>query len=197
MIVWKIIVGVGVIVGIAVGIKSLYFGEHYEKVSFEQPSFSEEVSKFEVTLGGITTGYDVSVLKNEAKEPFYLYGYKPIKIYFEMGVLYADLNVYGGSGLPPIKIVRNRVSGKPSKWDLNFNKNAVEIVDDKFRPIYQFYYKTPSHIVINGIFPIPNGLLLAYEDHTTLNPILPATFKLDPIFKYPSWKYHGVLNDDR
>jgi len=196
---WKLIVGLGILISIAVGVKALFFGDNSAKNFFEQPRFSEKVTGFEVSLGGggITQGYGISRLKNGPVEPFSFRGYKPIKLYFNKGSLYADLTVYGGIGLPPIKIIRNELSGKPADWDFNFNNNAIEIVNDKGIPVYQFYYRTPSHIVINGIFPIPGGLILANESVTTLNPILPTTFKLKPIFKYPSWKYPRKLNENR
>jgi hypothetical protein len=59
-------------------------------------------------------------------------------------------------------------------------------------PIYQFYYKTPTHIVVNGVFPYPGGLILAGPEGMVLNPFLPVSFQLKPMFKYPSWKYPGV-----
>ena len=106
--------------------------------------------------------------------------YRPVELYIENGQLYADVKIYGGSGFPPIEIKKNKLSNKPKDWDFNSNEKAMEIVNGNGVPIYQFFYKKPSHIVMNGVFPYPGGLTL-----------LPITFKLKRIFKYPSWKYPG------
>jgi hypothetical protein len=64
-------------------------------------------------------------------------------------------------------------------------------------PIFQMIYKTESHIVVNGIFPILHGVILADEQGTTpvigQNISLPRKPAIRRIFKYPSWKYPGQL----
>lgn len=163
----------------------------------EQPTFSEEVETFDFSLGegGISVGYKISELKKTPKEPYNFKGYKPVYLYVANGRLYADVTIYGGSGLAAITIKRNKLSNKPENWDFNSNKNALEVVNENNVPIYQFFYKTPSHIVVNGIFPFPGGLILANESGAVMNPILPTNFKLKRIFKYPSWKYPGEYEE--
>ena len=163
----------------------------------EEPTFSEEVDTVSVSLGvgGITDSTGVVRLKEKPREPFSFGGFKPVKLYFSEGKLYADVKIYGGANLPPIEIKKNKLINKPHNWDFNSNKNALEIVNENQIPFYQFFYKTPSHIVVNGIFPFPGGLILANEDGMVLNPLLPTTFKLKPIFKYPSWKYPGEYKE--
>ena len=157
------------------------------------PTFSEDTKDVIFSLGerGMSAGYSRDALAETPREPFNFSGYSPVKLYIEGDQLYADVTIYGGSGLPPIQIAHNKLINKPPNWDFNSNETALEIVNDKGVPIYQFYYKTTSHIVMNGIFPFPGGLILANESGAVLNPRLPATFKLKPIFKYPSWKYPG------
>jgi hypothetical protein len=52
-------------------------------------------------------------------------------------------------------------------------------------------------MVVNGIFPtsqIYDGkrvLMWVSEDGIGWNTERPANFKLNPIFKYPAWKYPG------
>jgi hypothetical protein len=159
----------------------------------EEPTFSEAVDKVSFSLGegGITDITDISRLKEQPREPFNFGGFKPVKIYISNDKIYADVEIYGGSNLPPIQIKRNKLMNKPPHWDFNSNRNALEIVNEKQIPIYQFIYKTPSHIVFNGIFPFPDGLILASEKGVVLNPTLPTTFELKRIFKYPSWQYPG------
>lgn len=158
----------------------------------KKPTFSEDIEKFSFSLGerGISVGYSKDALK-DPKEPYKFGEYKPVKLYIKNGNLFADVKIYGGSNLPPVEIVQNELKNKPYDWDFNSNDKALEVVDKSQTPIYQFFYKTPSHIVVNGIFPFPGGIILANNEGAVINPFLPATFKLKRIFKYPSWQYPG------
>jgi len=162
------------------------------KPVLKKPIFSENIDTFTFSLGerGFSSGYSVEALK-EPKEPYNFGKYKPVKLYIKDGNLFADVKIYGGSNLPPIEIVQNELSNKPHDWDFNSNNKALEIVDKNKNPIYQFFYKTPAHIVVNGIFPFPGGLILANDQGAVINPSLPTNFKLKRIFKYPSWQYPG------
>ncbi len=159
----------------------------------EEPRFSETIANFSFSLGegGFTAGYSKEALEKQHIKPFNFSGHSPVELYIEDGNLYADVKIYGGSGLPPIEIKRNKLSNKPHDWDFNSNKKAMEIVDKNQTPIYQFFYKSPSHIVVNGVFPFPAGLILANDQGALMNPRFPTTFRLKRIFKYPSWKYPG------
>ncbi len=165
--------------------------------SLELPTFTENVQDVSFSLGerGITVGYNITELKRSPKEPFNFGGFSPVRLYVENDKPYADVQIYAGTGLPPISIKRNVLSNKPPNWDFNSNRSALEIVNENRVPAYQFYYKSSSHIVMNGIFPFPGGLILANESGAIVNPILPASFILRPIFKYPSWKYPGQYVD--
>jgi len=140
-------------------------------------------------------GYKVAALEKSPNEPFMLNNFSPVKVYVKNGTPYADVKVYGGSGLPPIEIKNNQLLNKPPAWDFNSNEKALEIVNENYLPIYQFFYKSPSHIVVNGAFPFPGGLILANENGAVINPSFPVTFKLKRIFKYPSWKYPGQFDE--
>lgn len=168
------------------------------KPDLKEPTFSENVKHFTFSLGegGISVEYAKETLeKKHMNNSFAFGGYHPVDLYIEDGKLYADVKIYGGKGLPPISIKKNKLSNKPSDWDFNSNDKALEIVDSKQNPIYQFFYKTPSHIVMNGIFPYPGGLILANKKEVIMNPGLPTLFKLKRIFKYPSWKHPGVYEN--
>lgn len=152
--------------------------------------FSEKAEKVTFSLGehGISVSYKIADLEKSPREPFNLNNFSPAKVYVRNGTFYADVKVYGGSGLPPIEIKNNRLLNKPPGWEFNSNDKALEIVNENYLPIYQFFYKSASHIVVNGAFPFPSGLILADENGAVMNPHFPATFKLRRIFKYPSWK---------
>ena len=172
-----------------------------KELKLKEPTFSEKVDTVRFSLGerGITVGYKLSVLEKESKEPFKFGNFSPVRLYIEDDRPFADVTIYGSSNLPPIEIKHNQLLNKPPNWDFNSNESALEVVNEHQIPIYQFYYKTISHIVINGIFPYPGGLILANETGATINPNLPTTFKLKRIFRYPSWKYPGQYeqNDNR
>ena len=168
--------------------------------NLREPRFSENIENFSFSLGerGISVGYKKEVLEKEHMNNLFVFNnYRPVELYIEGGQLYADVKIYGGHGLPPIEIRKNKLSNKPHDWDFNSNDKALEIVDNKQTPIYQFFYKTPSHIVMNGIFPFPGGLILANENGATINPIFPTNFSLKRIFKYPSWQYPGEYEKNR
>ena len=196
---WKIVVGIGVTVGILVGIKTLFFDEKAGPVTFNQPRFSEESTSFSFSFGGgLRVIYDKDRLEKEAIYPFNFGEFKPVKLYIEDGILYADVSVYGGSNLPPIKIIRNKLIGKPKQWDFNSNDNAIEIINSHGKPAYQLYYKSPTQIIVNGVFPFPRGFVIAGPKGATViqNANVFSNFSLKPIFKYPSWKYPGQLAEE-
>jgi len=167
------------------------------KPDLELPTFTEKVEKVDFSLGegGISAGYSIATLEKEPREPFKLSNFSPVKVYIKNGRPYADVKIYGGSRFPSIEIKNNQLLNKPPDWDFNSNDKALEIVDRNYQPIYQFFYKSPSHIVINGVFPFPGGLILANENGAVINPTLPTVFKLRRIFRYPSWKYPGKFDE--
>ena len=172
------------------------FNEINSELKLKVPIFSEGIEDFTFSLG--ERGISVSGSKERLEETHYtkafeFNGYYPVELYIEKDILYADVNIYGGYGLPPIKIKRNKLFNKPVNWDFNSNETAMEIVDENNFPIYQFFYKTPSHIVLNGIIPFSEGFILANENGAIFTLIIPDSFKLKRIFKYPSWKYPGEI----
>lgn len=176
---------------LAIGVVVYVFNNYQDRQLIKEPTFKEEHHNLNFSLGsGITIGYTKAQLQKGPNEPFNLGGHSPVKVYLEGNKLYADVEVYAASGMPPIKIVRNILSGLPHNWDSNKNENAIEIVDDKLNPVYQFIYKNDGHIIVNGIFPFPGGLVLADEvQGMIMNPNLPAILHLKRIFRYPTWKY--------
>jgi hypothetical protein len=171
----------------------------------EQPTFKEKVDKIYFQLGehGITNSYNIDKLGNKKAKPFYLRGHSPVTVYFENGILYANVQIYGGKGKPPIEIIHNEFVVRGSGWDKNFNREAFEVVDDKSRPVFQYIYKKKNHIIVKGIFPFPGGMILAGEGSARMvsdevlqnDPSILKNFVLNKIFKYPSSKYPGQLDD--
>lgn len=85
----------------------------------------------------------------------------------------------------------------PADWDRNSNSNAFEIVGPDGLPVFQEIYALPEHIVVNGLFPKKPGIMLGmFGKHLVSgfpDEVLTNLPNRKPIFRYPSWKYHGVL----
>ncbi len=137
----------------------------------------------------MTYGYSVEQLIKQPKKPFHLGGHVPIKVYVEKDKLYCDVEIFAQSGMPPIKISKNSISGLPHDWDVNKNEKALKVVNSKNNSVHQLIYKSNGHIILNAIFPFPGVLVVADESGMVMNPELPYTMRLNRIFKYPAWKY--------
>ena len=161
----------------------------------EHPTFREKPERifFSLGQGGVTVSLKFSVMEEGPREPFDLRGFKPVRLYVEGTKLYADFKVFGGAEKPAVEVVHNEFTVRPPGWDRNSSATALEVVNQSGFPVFQMIYKTPSHIVVNGIFPAPGGLILANESGMVVvaNPTRLPPFSLKRIFKYPSWKYPG------
>ena len=181
---------------IAIGI-IIYIFNHYNEVqAAKEPTFKEDQTDLTFSLGGgLSSSYSVKELRATAVRPFDFGGHLPIRVYLEGNKLYADVEIFSRSNIPPIKIIKNRLSGLPSSWDSNRNERALEIVNGNRIPIYQFIYMNDGHIKLNGVFPFPGGLVLANDENLILNPASQTPLGLSKIFKYPSWKYPAVYEE--
>jgi len=85
----------------------------------------------------------------------------------------------------------------PPDWDRNSDTNAFEIIGPDGLPVFQEIYALPEHIIVNGLFPKKPGIIIgAFGNDCVVgftNEVLPNLPDRKPIFKYPSWKYPGVL----
>jgi hypothetical protein len=124
-------------------------------------------------------------------------GYVPFKLHVKGGVLYCDVTVLGGADDPHVEIKENEFSVKPPNWDKNFSANAFEVVNETGDPVLQLIRKSAGHYVVNGYFPFSGGLIVATNDGMAIirRPGVPLP-KLQPIFRYPSWKHSGQYVDN-
>ncbi len=178
----------------------------------EQPTFTEKTNTVYISLGehGMTFPFSTAAIESEHKPiitpDVTTLGY----VYIEQGKPYFDVQLFFTPDTPPVQITHNQIEGRPISWDANSNKNAFEIVDDKGKVRFQFYYRSNAQIVIKGIFMGGQHVYLVDETlRTTLAkwpenlPKPPPAwflgqagidnFAIRPIFKYPAWKYPGVL----
>ncbi|MFC2122504.1 hypothetical protein ACFLRP_02335 [Bacteroidota bacterium] len=118
----------------------------------------------------------------------------PFIPHIKEGKLYVNVNVCVpmDGDYTVIEINNNVARDLPANYDRNQDDYAFEVVNEEGDPIFQLYYVTQFHVVINGIFCYPKGPLYANKDSTEVgSPLLLEKFHLDPIFKYPSSKHKG------
>jgi hypothetical protein len=60
----------------------------------------------------------------------------------------------------------------PDKWDINYNSNRFEIVNEDTNPVLQVIYKSPSEVHVNGIY-IVDGYSIFEAFDTLPNTISP------------------------
>ncbi len=73
---------------------------------------------------------------------------------------------------------------------MNLDDKAIEVVDEKKRPVFQLFYKSPSHIVMYGVFF--NGYvnwLASPEGYVSTPNLDKKPYPIKRLFKYPSSKY--------
>ncbi len=161
--------------------------------NLSQPVFQPSTTYLTLVLGGQSFKVPRQGWVDGFK-PMDFSGYAPIRLYTKDDKLFADVTILGNANKPNIEIKQNQFTVRPGSWDSNSNDKAFEVVDENQRPIFQMVYQDNSLVRINGIFPIHKRLIY-YANPLGLiakeSPLPPEEFKLEPIFKYPSWKYPG------
>ena len=167
--------------------------------SIPQPKLEENPSGmiyFSIGEQGITVGQSIGFLQKGYYAPFNFGGYAPVTLHVNGNVLLYDFKIWAGTGVAPIEVKNNRFTVRVPEWDWNSNANAFEVVDEKNVTIFQLIRKTQDHIIVNGIFPMPDGrMIVAGPKGAGLVKSVPSDFVLKPIFRYPSWKYPGQYAD--
>ncbi len=162
--------------------------------TLEQPTFRPSGDEVLITVGSNTSIERTEKLKRGPFTVFRLDDTPVVIAYVERGKLYADVSIYDAPDRKVVQIKRNVfVVGMPS-WDYNSNENAFEVVNQGGVPMFQLYYKTPSHIVINGVVQSSEGTVVYLTEAGMSDN--PKTYNVKPIFKYPAWKYPGQYADD-
>jgi hypothetical protein len=154
----------------------------------KQPTFSEGIGAVMFTVGNNSHTVEAFDLQN-GKYNFFIQDV-PATLYFENGKPFIDVDLYAPPDEPPVRLEHNRLLSKPSQWAMNFDDNALEVVDEKQRPIFQLYYKSPSHIVMYGVFF--NGYvnwLASPEGYASTPNLDKKPYPLKRLFKYPPSKF--------
>src|SRR6266403_2643315 len=117
--------------------------------------FHERIGAYLFSLGenGLTTSATVEGLK-KGNIPF---AGLPITIFAKESDDKIHYRITIWDGIRPIEITDGEFIFNEPYGDRNFNDAALEMVDDHQKPVLQVIWKTPSHLVINGIFRMQNG----------------------------------------
>lgn len=165
-----------------------------QQPKLEQPTFSPSTEKVVFVVGGNSYIIPNEILRKGPVNLVRLDGQDVVVAHVEGNKLYADVTIYGDLNMRAVELKRNKFLIRPPSWDYNSSDRAFEVVNEKGTPIFQLYYKTPSNIVINGVFSGPQiGVMYLSEYGMFGNE--PTLYFVKPIFKYPSWKFPGQYDD--
>ena len=171
-----------------------------------QPKFRENTGdKVYFSLGehGMTFGTSIERLRQMPWAPFVLTNSNGsaatvVTLWARENTILVTTKVGIGLLGPLIEVHDNEFRISDPNFDRNSNEHALEVVNSNGQPIFQLIEKSPNHIVLNGVFPVPDGsVILATPDGTIMNAneAQIANFHLKTIFKYPAWKYPGQFAD--
>lgn len=123
------------------------------------------------------------------------------------GQILVDADVFTKPNDPPMRIRRNEITNRPLRgperergWDKNYSQNnsAIEIVNEEGVPVFQIIYLDEAQVVINGVFVrgeritvLDNG-----QTHFGFKGDIVTREPIKRIFKYPSWKYLHVFEEE-
>jgi len=170
-----------------------------ESVPTVAPTFQDRRAPLYNPYGTVTFG--TLELDADIRVPFAVNGEVPFELYVDRGRVYCDFNTLSDSSTAPVVIRRNGIEKLPSDWDVNSNDKAVEVVDERLRPVFQMIYETPMALQIYGVFVAGRGVFIV--DHRGVSrfyfsdPELPnalRSFRLNRMFKYPGKVFPGVAN---
>jgi hypothetical protein len=156
-----------------------------------------------VQCGSVGAEMDIETARRNPLACFFaMYGTCPVRV-----IVSGDLILWSfkswDAGLP-IEVNANEVKIGNDLVDRNFAQNAFEVVNKQGEPLFQMIRKNAGTIQINGIFPTGTisqktgkQILMWVSDEAGIetSSIQPKEWNLRPIFKYPSWKYPGVMAD--
>jgi len=156
----------------------------------KEPTFTEGVDAVSITIGSTIETLKLVDLQ-KAKRRFFI-GDVPAFLYVDSGKPYVDVDIYSPAPLLPVRLRHNQLLNRPAEWDMNSDEKALEVINEKKQPVFQIYYKSPSQIVINGLFFNGYVPVLASEDGlgTGIN-LEKEPYPIKPLFKYPSSQYQG------
>lgn len=163
------------------------------------PTFVEEIDKFNVSAGKIST----TIHKGESACLIKIAEACLVKAYAENNRVVVDAAIYSGPGFSPLEVKKNQFSLNDPMWDRNFNDSAFEVLNAKLTPVLQIIYTTRNNVLINGLFQVGRTVyaLSPAGFDTRGYPadggvITKDDYLVHRIFKYPSRTYPGQEEHD-
>jgi hypothetical protein len=151
-----------------------------------EPTFTTDIDRIEVVIGGTTVRWPLDAFERPQGYPLAETWDVPLRIYVTDSRPSIDANIHRGSGLEFVEIEKNQLAHLPTGWDRNSNERAVEIVDERQRPIFQMIYEPPNRVIVNGVF-VSDSSVVPIQVNQAIIPIQPEAITYPSrIFKYPS-----------
>lgn len=131
-----------------------------------------------------------------------------VMAYVRNNRFYVDATIPGDLPYGPFKLSGNTIIGHlPPPWQMNYDNDAIEIVNGREIPVFQVIYERPEAVKIYGIMgnqfqvevQTPKSSLQTFSPENWYDGSFdPASMGLRRIFKYPLWEYPGqrLPNDD-
>ncbi len=160
--------------------------------------FQDDSDIILVTFGSMTAGNHIAMLKQRQGQPvspINYEGYSPIQLEYLDGKVSYSVKFWSPTQNSVIEVKDGKFILRNSDLDLNYSSRALEVVTSDGYPILQIIWLTPSHMRLNGLFPLPNGQLLCMSNDSPKTVESTSTIDacaITPIFKHPSWKYLGI-----
>jgi hypothetical protein len=133
--------------------------------------------------------------------PLNLGGFDPISVCVDNNRVFVNVRLSDDrpSG-NEAEIIHDHFTIQPTNWDRNFDEEAFEAVDKNQQPVLQLIYRSPSEILVRGVFIVrgavwvltENGLMGAFPLANLPRIQAMPALKIRPIFKYPHEKYLHV-----
>jgi hypothetical protein len=176
-------------------------GKETTPVSPDLPTigFQDDSDMVEASFGTLTGGNHIAMLKQmngQAVYPIDYNGIKPLQFEYVDGKVSYSVKFWSPNQQSPVEVTDGKFTMRNDSLDRNYSSRALEVVTRDGHPILQIIWLTPGHMRLNGLFPLPDGNLLCMSDSgpKTVSPNAPLVeCNIQPIFKYPSWKYQGEL----
>jgi hypothetical protein len=159
--------------------------------SAENEGFHEKIGTYFVNLG--ENGFSTSVFAESLRAGNQPFTGVPITFFLKGNDDKIHYRIAIWSGFKQVEVTDNEFVLNQPFWDRNFDKSALEIVDENQNPILQVIWKTPSHLVVNGIFKTQDGSI-SIADTKGFRPFKLGD-KIKPLFKYPSRRFQGEPAD--
>jgi hypothetical protein len=169
-----------------------------ELIPFEvdpQKPIEVQIGGFHVhtTMDKLSEGFNLSRYVN-------LEGYNyPFRIELKDGRFLASVEVLNANGEVVARIVDNQWVVNENTViarDRNYNAYAFEVIDSNLVPVIQVIFAPQNKMYLGGLFYTPTSSILFTPNVTIIGPSSDDISEhIQPIFRYPSEEYLGVMVD--